>query len=57
MMEERTSLLSVLNSMSQYILVFNEEGRLQYANQSISAVFGLESKSAKDRHFRDWVPD
>ncbi len=31
-MEERVHLLSILNSMKQYIIVFNEKGMLDYCN-------------------------
>ena len=41
-LEERTYLLSILNSIKSHIFVFNKEGVLDYCNSQISKIFGVD---------------
>lgn len=54
---ERSRILNILNSIGNYILVFNSEGIMEYSNKSIKPVFGISSKIAYKSHYSSWLRD
>ncbi|OMJ86552.1 hypothetical protein SteCoe_11904 [Stentor coeruleus] len=54
---ERTRILNILNSIGNYILVFNSEGMLDYSNKSIKPLFGITKKIAVKSHYSSWLKD
>ena len=54
-MSERTKILNILNSIGNYILVFNSEGILDYSNKSIKSIFGVSKKQASKGHYSSWL--
>ncbi|OMJ89333.1 hypothetical protein SteCoe_8536 [Stentor coeruleus] len=54
---ERTRILNILNSIGNYILVFNSEGMLDYSNKSIKPLFGITKKIAVKSHYSSWLRD
>ncbi|CAG9323156.1 unnamed protein product [Blepharisma stoltei] len=53
--EERTSLLGILNSIGSYALVLNSEGKLSYVNKPIEGVFGVNEFIVKKFHYTGWL--
>lgn len=53
--EERTSLLGILNSIGSYALVLNSEGKLSYVNKPIEGVFGVGEFVIKKHHYTGWL--
>ena len=47
MIEEKTSLFNVLNSIGSYVIVLNKEGYLEYCNKSIKRFLGISQAKAK----------
>ncbi|OMJ93710.1 hypothetical protein SteCoe_3276 [Stentor coeruleus] len=52
---ERSRILNILNSIGNYILVFNSEGILDYSNKSIKPLFGITKKIAVKSHYSSWL--
>jgi GAF domain-containing protein len=52
---ERTRILNILNSIGNFILVFNSEGVMEYSNKSIKSVFGISKKLALKSHYSSWL--
>ncbi|CAG9313389.1 unnamed protein product [Blepharisma stoltei] len=53
--EERASLLGILNSIGSYALALNSEGKLSYVNKPIEGVFGVNEFVVKKFHYTDWL--
>jgi len=53
--EERTRLMNILNSIGNYILVLNSDGKLDYANKSFEGIFGVSEKVAKNAYYASWL--
>ena len=52
---ERSRILNILNSIGNYIIVFNSEGVMEYSNKSIKTIFGISKKSALNSHYSSWL--
>ena len=52
---ERSKILNILNSIGNYILVFNSEGIMEYSNKSIKPVFGISNKVAQQSQYSSWL--
>jgi GAF domain-containing protein len=52
---ERSRILNILNSIGNYILVFNSEGVMEYSNKSIKPVFGISNKIAYKSQYSSWL--
>lgn len=53
--EERSRLMSILNSIGNYVLVLNSEGKLLYFNKQFSKLFGTLDKVAETTHYSSWL--
>ena len=52
---ERSRILNILNSIGNYIIVFNGEGFMEYANKSIKGILGISKKMAFKNHYSAWL--
>ena len=52
---ERSRILNILNSIGNYILVFNSDGVMEYSNKSIKPVFGISNKIAYKSQYSSWL--
>ena len=53
--EERSIYLNILNSIGNYILVLNSEGKLHYFNKPFKKIFGVFEDIPKDSHYSNWL--
>lgn len=53
--EERSIYLNILNSIGNYIIVLNSEGKLQYINKQIATLFGTSEQISKSTHYSSWL--
>lgn len=53
--EERGVYLNILNSIGNYVMVVNCEGKLQYFNKQIKDVFGVSEVNARTGHYSAWL--
>ena len=54
-LETRTFLQSVLRSVSNLVLAFDEKGSYMVSNHSIEKYFGVTEQSVARQHFSDWL--
>lgn len=52
---ERSRILNILNSIGNFILVFNSDGVLDYSNKSIKSIFGVAKRQACKSHYSSWL--
>lgn len=53
--EERSQLMAILDSIGNYVFVFNSDGMLQYRNKSVEEIFGISEKIAIENHYSGWL--
>lgn len=53
--EERSVYLNILNSIGNYVMVLNSEGKLQYFNKQFTNLFGTLEQVAKSTHYSSWL--
>lgn len=53
--DEIFRLKGISNSIASYILVFNQDGKLNYANKPIERVFGISESEVNGIHFSEWL--